>query len=226
MRDYAELMRELSTAVAQQETARSSALRRHAAERAAAAEELRQARAAAAYAQRRRRAAHELFERVQHESAEQWQRLRVRLPGRRGSRLGVLPRQAEPSRAHVMADSAEEGASELLGEARELLDELHRRPSVPASAYPFLVFLAMICSALVLFAGRGLLLLAHRQPGPLGTVLETLGQITAFAAPLGGLPALRFYADRTGARMGAGPVVTVLLTGIATLTGLGLLVGR
>jgi hypothetical protein len=223
---YDELMRELSRAVAEREADRRAVLRRHDSERSTAADELRQARAEAAEAQRRQRAADELFQRVQHETARQWQRLRGQLPGRRRARLGVLPRLAEPNRAQARVDHPAEGASELIDEARQMLDELHRPPSLSGGGYPLLVLLGVVCSALVYLFARGMLLAGHRAPGPVGTVLTTLGQITAFASPLGGLAASKWFVDRTGARLDVGVVVTVLLVGLATLAGLGLLLGR
>jgi hypothetical protein len=222
---YDELMRELSGLVAERDSARRAAIQRHDGECAAASEELRRARAEAAGSLRRQRAADDLFQRVQQETARQWQRLRGRLPGRLRARLGALPRLTEPSRAHVAVDRPEQGASELIGQARDLLDELHRRPSLSAGAYPLLVVLAVACAGLTYLGARGLLLLGREAPGPVGTVLTTLGQITAIASPLGSLPALKLFVDRAGARLTAGVVATVLLAGVATLVTLGLFPG-
>src|SRR5262249_59153168 len=141
---YDALRRELSGAVAERESDRRTVLRRADSERAAAAEELRQARAEATEARRRQLAADELFARVQQETARQWQRLRGQLPSRRRSRLGVLPRLAEPSRAQVHVDHPAEGASELIDEVKHLLDELPRRPSLSRGAYPLLVLLGVV----------------------------------------------------------------------------------
>jgi hypothetical protein len=223
---YDELMRELSRAVAEREADRRTVVQLHDTERTEAAEELRRARAEAARAQRRQRAADELFQRVQQETARQWQRLRVQLPGRRRARLGVLPRPTEPNRAQVRVDHPAEGASELIDEARELLDELHGKPALSGGVYPLLVLLGVVCTGLVYLFSRGLLLAAHKAPGSVGTVLTTLGHIITFAAPLGGLGATKWFVDRAGARLDVGVVVIVLLAGLATLAGLGLLMGR
>jgi hypothetical protein len=222
---YDELMRELSGIVAQRDGARQTAIRRHDTECTSAAEELRRARAETAEAHRRRRAADDLFQRVQQETARQWQRLRGQLPGRLRARLGVLPRLTEPSRAHVVVDRPAQGASELIGEARDLLDELHRRPALSGGWYPMLVALGVVCAGLAYLGARGLLLLGRQAPGPIGTVLHTLGQIAAVASPLGGLPVLKWFVDRAGARLSASAVVTVLLAGAVTLAALGLLLG-
>jgi hypothetical protein len=223
---YDDLMRELSQAVAERAADRRTVIHLHDTERTEAAKELRQARAEAARAQRRQLAADELFQRVQQETARQWQRLKVQLPSRRRARLGVLPRQTEPNRAQVHVDHPAEGASELIDEAREMLDELHGKPALSGGAYPLLVLLSVVCSGLVFLLSRGLLLAAHHAPGPVGTVLTTLGQITAFASPLGGLGATKLFANRAGARLDIGVAVTVLVAGLATLAGLGLLMGR
>jgi hypothetical protein len=146
---YDELMRELSRAVAEQRAAREEATRQHDSEQATVAAELRQAQTAAAAARRRRRAADELFDRVQNESARQWQRLRDRLPRRQARRMGVLPRPAEPSRAQIMSEHPAEGASELIAEAKELLDQAHRRPALTGGAYAILALVGVVC------AGRG-----------------------------------------------------------------------
>jgi hypothetical protein len=138
----------------------------------------------------------------------------------------VLPRLAEPSRAQVMVDRPAEGASELIGEARDLLDELHGRSALSGGAYPLLVVLGVVCTALAYLAARGLLTLGHRTHGPVGTVLDTVGQIAAFASPLGGLPVLKLFVDRGGARLDAGAVAAVVLAGVATLAGFGMLLGR
>jgi hypothetical protein len=223
---YDELMRELSQAVAERAADRRAVVQQHDTERTEAAAELRRARAEAAKAERRQRAADELFQRVQQEAARQWQRLRAQLPSRRRARLGVLPRPTEPNRAQVRVDHPAEGASELIDEARELLDELHGKPTLSGAAYPLLVLLSVVCTGLVYLFARGLLLAAHQAPGPVGTVLMTMGQIIAFAAPLGGLAATKLFVDRAGARFDIGVIVSVLLAGLATLAGLALLMGR
>jgi hypothetical protein len=217
---YDDLMRDLSRTVAERAAERRAVLSLHDNERTAAADELRRARAEAAATQRRQRAAEELFQRVQQETARQWQRLRGRVPGRQRARLGVLPRSVEPNRAQVRVDHPAQGASDLIDEAREMLDEVHRRPSLPGGAYPLLVLLGVVCSALVYMFARGLLAAGDRVPAPVGTVLTTIGQITAFASPLGGLLAAKWFVDRAGARFDVGVVVTVLLAGLAALAGL------
>ncbi|MGC9670214.1 hypothetical protein ACNTMW_27185 [Planosporangium sp. 12N6] len=220
---YDELMRELSAAATERDDARRAAVGRHDAECAAAAAALRRARAEATESGRRQRAADDLFARVQQETAGQWQRLRGQLPGRLRARLGALPRPVEPSRAQAGVDRPEQGASELIGEARQLLDELHRRPPLPGGAYPVLIILAVAGAGLSYLGARGLLLLGRQASGPVGTVLDTLGQITAVASALGGLPTLKWFADRSGARLSAGAVATVLAAGVGTLVALGML---
>jgi hypothetical protein len=220
---YDELMRELSRAAAQRRTARAEATRRHDGEQAAVAEELRQARVAAAAARRRRRVADELFDRVQNETARQWQRLRERLPRRQSRRMGVLPRPAEPSRAQIMSEQPAEGASELIAEARELLDQAHRRPTLTGGAYAFLALIGVVCSTAAYLLARGILLAGQHSAGPVGTVLVTVGQIAMFTAPLGGLPAMKWFVDRAGARVDAGAVAAVVVPGLLTLAALAFL---
>jgi hypothetical protein len=220
---YDKLMRELSRAVAEQHAARAEATRRHDSEQAAVAAELRQAQTAAAAARRRRRAADELFDRVQNESARQWQRLRDRLPRRQARRMGVLPRPAEPSRAQIMSEHPAEGSSELIAEARELLDQAHRRPALTGGAYAILVLVGVVCAAAAALLARGFLLAGRNLAGPVGTVLVTVGQIGMFVAPLGGLPAMKWFVDRAGSRVDGGAVAVVVVAGLLTVAAFALL---
>lgn len=216
MSDYDELMRRLSATVAARQRRVSEAEQRYRQACADARTEREQAAAAAGAAQQRVAAARRLVRQVDGEAEQAWRRAVSRLPQAMAARLAPpAPRRAPQPRA--AGEAAVARVSHLVTSAEGLLAAAEKSPPVPGRAYPLLAIAGAVATAIAYAAAQGALFVGHRYAGPVGLVVAAVGQLATFAAPLSGLPALRWYVNRIGAKLDANAVGVVLVAGIAVL---------
>jgi hypothetical protein len=120
-----------------------------------------------------------------------------------------------PARALELGPAARVAA--LLSEAYDLLARVRTPQNPTAGDYLGLVMLGVVSTIAGYATSRGLLLLfGNADTAPIGMVLAGLGRVLGALSPVLGLAGIKWYLDRRVVRVGIGPVVVVIASGILT----------